>query len=190
MTQRHAQTEMAHLAVRGKPQSLEEQCAIALGRERVARLNPSEQLLAAMLRARGLSIIPQQAIGPYNCDIGASPVAVEIWGGHWHWSPEHMARTPKRMRYLMDGGWHIWVIQVTRQYPLTPEHADEVVAFVQETRRDPAMVRQYRMVRRAGEVFTTGSAKDHEITIIPPFAQRRNPTTGRYERITRDASDV
>lgn len=183
--QRRAQTAAAHAAVRGTHQPLEHRCRIALSIERVGRLTIHEHRLYDLLERRKLSTIPQRAIGPYNCDLGAAPVAVEIWGGHWHWGGRHMRRTPRRFRYLMNAGWSILVIHVTGDFPITDATAEYVCAYVKSARRNPSAIREYRVVRGAGELLASGRADDDEITIVWPSTHRRDLATGRYESVRR-----
>lgn len=173
-------TEAAHRASRGRHPSLEERMKVARGRQRTgAGASPTEGRLAAMLLDRGIATIAQQAIGPYNCDLGAAPVAVEIFGGDWHWHGRHLLRTPERFRYILNAGWHIIVIHVTiRRHPLTAEAADDVAAFIQQARRDPAARREYRMIRGTGEFVTAGSFDDDPSAIIPTLRRSKHAGSG------------
>lgn len=184
-TQRRAQTAAAHAAVRGTLQPLAHRCKIALSIEHAGRMTSNERRLHERLKEHGLLTIPQRAIGPYNCDLAASPVAMEVWVGQWHWGGEHMRRTPRRFRYLMNAGWSVLVVQTDTGHPITDATAKYVCAYVKRARRDPSALREYRVVRGAGEVLASGRANDHEITIISPLRNRRNRTNGRYESIPR-----
>lgn len=183
---RKAQTDAAHDAVRGKPVAMEVKIKQAIGKQRtLPNVSPIETLLADMLKARGIATIPQQAIGPYNCDLGAYPVAVEIFGGEWHWSGRHLLRTPERFRYILNAGWHILVVKVTpRRDPLTEATADYVAAFIETVSRDPSLIREYRVIRGAGEVIAAGSADDDNISIVPSFTRGRN-SKGQYCAVPR-----
>ncbi len=183
---RAKQTAAANEAARGRVCSFEELCLKAkIREERPSNVSSYETKLRAMLLKRGIVCEPQKAIGPYNCDLAAAPVAVEIWGGGWHFGGHHMARTPKRFRYLFDNDWDILVIVLNHRFPLTTAVADYVAAYVQEARRNPSTVGQYRVIWGAGKFSVSGSAKDDEFSFIPPFTHRRNPATGQYETVPR-----
>lgn len=139
-------TAAAHAASRGRKATIEERCRTALTKERrQSHVSPAEMLLAEWLA--DLGPVPQKAIGPYNVDLAIDPVAVEIFGGGWHASGRHAARTPKRFRYLFDAGWNVLVIWVDRRnHPLGVDAADEVRTFAEESRRDPAFRRQHRVI--------------------------------------------
>lgn len=184
--ERKAQASAAHLAATGRSKTFAEQCLAAQTRqENGSTISANERILAALLLERGLAVIHQQAIGPYNCDLGADPVAVEVFGGHWHWMGDHLSNTPKRFHYLLNAGWHILTIPVTNSSPLTPAVADYIVTFVEQARRHPTTRREYRVVWRAGEFVTTGSLDDDHITIEPPFTGSRDRVTGQYKTIPR-----
>jgi hypothetical protein len=120
-----------------------------------------------MLEERGVSCIQQQAIGPYNCDLGAFPVAVEIFGGNWHFSGAHLARSEERTRYLLNAGWHVLMVQATANHPIDAATADYIAVYVKEARRDLSVLREYRVIRGAGETIAGGSANDEHISIVP-----------------------
>lgn len=183
---RREQTAAAREACRGREASFDELCARAKSREgNIALASAKEVELADMLHSRGLDISTQLAVGPYNCDLATHPVVVEVWGGHWHFTGRHAARTPERFHYLMNTGWNILVVVITERFPLTPTVADYVTAYIEELRRNPPAVCEYWVIWGAGEFSTGGCADDDEITFVPPFTSRRNPTTGQYETIPR-----
>ena len=183
---RRSQVAAAHEATRNVPISLEARFARARAVERRAVIKSINEFnLIIMLRERGIEVIPQQAIGPYNCDIGAAPVAVEIFGGNWHWSGRHMQRTPDRFHYILNAGWNTLVVKIeTRRYPLVIEAADYVAAYIERIRRDPTGRCEYRVIRGAGETITSGSVDDDEITIIPTLTRGRN-SIGQYAAVPR-----
>ena len=182
---RRAMTWAANIAARGRGHSLEEKAKRA--RTVMARklhTSEAEFHLQAMLSARGIGSVMQEAIGPYNCDLGAFPVAVEVFGGGWHWHGRHLLRTSERFRYILNAGWHVLVIKTSKRIPLTETAADYITAFIQEARSNPAARREYRVIRGAGEVLAAGSADDDEITIIPTLTRGRN-ARGQYAAVPR-----
>lgn len=181
---RRRQIQAAHRAACGRKATFEERTLRAVTMQRLGHLNPVEQRLANWLAEHGIGTIAQQAIGPYNCDLGAHPVAVEIFGGQWHFSDRHLARLPQRVRYLFDAGWHQLVVVVdSRRYPLHPSIAEELAGFIKRARRHPSAVREYRMLRGAGEVLAACRADDDDLSVVPAFTLGRNPLTGRYQRV-------
>jgi hypothetical protein len=181
---RQRRTEACHKAVKGVRHSLEQRIKMATAwQQALTHVSPQETALCSMLAARGVHCIQQQAIGPYNCDLGAFPVAVEVFGGHWHFSGAHLARAPRRIRYLLDAGWHVLMVLVTKHWPIAPEVADYVAAYVQEARGNPTAPREYRVIRGAGNTLAFGSADDNHISIEPSTRLGREPTTGRYKSV-------
>lgn len=167
--------EAAHAAARGRVHTEEERCKQALTRERnCSMMGPDEAVLAQMLADRGIAGVPQKAIGRYNCDLACGPVAVEVFGGGFHFAGTHAARLPKRTLYLLDRGWSIIIVSVTQRWPLTDAGADNVAAFIEDHRRDPSRGREYRVIRGTGQFVAGGSADDDEITVVETLRCAKN----------------
>lgn len=185
-------TAAAHKATRGRSPTFEEKCKTAATFEKRGNRRSSrfEGELLSLLSERGLSPVPQKAIGPYNCDFALPGVAVEVLGGQWHWYGEHAARLEERTRYILNAGWHLLMIHVNPLSPLTGAVADYVVTYAKRASRNPSAAREYRVIWRAGEFSVAGSADDDKISIDPPFRGRRNSATGRYETVTGDTTPM
>lgn len=185
--QRKKMTDPAHEAVRGRRASFDELCLRATTREATqSHASDMERQLSELLVERGLAVAHQTAVGPYNCDLTTGTIAVEVFGGGWHWSGHHLARTEERFRYILNAGWHILAVAAdNRRWPLSPAVADYLVTEIQRLGSDPATPREYRMIWRAGEFTTGGCVDDDHISIEPPFSSRRNPVTGQYETAPR-----
>jgi very-short-patch-repair endonuclease len=157
----------AHAARRGYKCSPEELAERAKAIEINARgnISPAEEALANALRNQGVEVVQQKAIGPYNVDVAADSVAVEILGGQWHRARRH----GKRLRHILDAGWdviYIWVDGV--RFPLGPGAAEYVIAHLQFRNGNPAAPRCYRVIRGTGEFLTGGGPdSDHLPDILP-----------------------
>lgn len=163
--------EAAHRVSHSRPRTFAHKCKSALTRqERQTHVSPAELLLREWLQSRGIDSVPQQAIGPYNADLGAAPVAVEIQGGGWHAHGVHAALAPDRTRYILDQGWllvFVWVDR--RKWRLTTDCADYLVALIEEARRDPSLRGEYRVIRGDGqEVARDRDNLDH-VTLVPSY---------------------
>lgn len=184
--QRAVQVSAAHDAARGRIHTEAEKVKRAKRVEELRlHVSESERTLAAMLNERGIDTRPQQAIGIYNCDLGAFPVDIEIWGGNWHWSGEHMERTPRRIHHILNTGWHVLIVNVTKRFPLTDETADYIAAYVKRARRNPSAPREYRVIRSSGQVLASGGAESDHFTIVFPFHSCRNSSNGQYNSIAK-----
>ena len=186
--ERDAQVAAAHDATRGKPLSLDHRIAIAASREKNGvGIHPNESRLGALLAELGLDTRPQQAIGPYNCDLGAEPVAVEVFGGNWHWHERHLARMPKRINYLGDRGWHVLMCHVWPEagFVVDENLAKQVVAFVKRARRNPTARREYRVIRSQGEIVSSGYCDENEIILEWATRIARDRRSGRYKSVPR-----
>lgn len=166
--------EAAHAAARGRTASYEELCRRAIARHGKVTSNATELLYAAWLRLRGIEVVHQHALGPYNIDLTAAPVAVEIFGGNWHAWGHHAATVEERARYICDQGWLLVVVWVNRDgRRLTEASADYIAAQVELARRDPSVLGQYRVVWCDGQVVPVGGRDFHELARVP--ARRSRP---------------
>jgi len=184
--QRQQQVKAAHDASRGVSKSFEAKCKTALSVEKsLANQSPYEIILLDSLRRAGYSCTPQKAIGPYNTDAAVGNIAVEVWGGEWHFSGHHAERTPERFRYILDQGWHILVIVSSSRFALiTEDTAQHVIAQLNILSSTKPKPRQYRMIGGNGEFLLAGSSQDDEISIVLPFTHGRN-SKGQYTRVYR-----
>jgi very-short-patch-repair endonuclease len=160
----------AHAAKRGRPNRPEPLRQAALTRQALgAPESPGEARLLKWLEERGERPGIQTAIGSYNVDLTVAAVAVEVLGGEWHArKPSHGPRT----KALLDAGWHVLFIWDTPTFPMTAASADYVIAFAQETSRDPSAIREYRVIRGDGEIVARGSLDDYQLTYVPPARYR------------------
>ena len=183
--ERQAHAAAAHVAATGRQKTFAEMCLTARTRQkRRVHTSTYERILEDLLAERGIATVPQCAIGPYNCDLGAYPVAVEIFGGHWHWYGYHLRVAEKRLNYLLNAGWHVLAILAKKEFPITSATAEYVAAYIEAARSDPARRREYRVVRGAGELMAAGSVDDEKISIIPTFTNGRN-ALGQYTQVPR-----
>lgn len=184
--QRAAWAAAAHDAVRGSVQPEEKLARAALTRQRNATFGSYlEEQFAMMLTERGVEFVLQHAIGRYNADFTTGPIAVEIYGGKWHFSGNHLERAERRLRKFADEGWHVLAIIASTDYPLLPESADYLVGWLEQAKADPSAPREYRVVRGAGELVSAQRLDADEITVIHPRAGARDVTTGRYYSVER-----
>lgn len=169
----HRRIKIAQKATRGRKHTMAHRRHIALSRQRRETLtSPAEHLLAKWLRERGASPILQQAVGPYNVDIGLHPIAVEILGGAWHASkPTH----PERTRYILNQGWHaIFIWSHIRRSPLQEAVADYIIAALDELRSQPSPSGQYRVIRGDGYELARCQFDVQDFTLIVPGYESLN----------------
>lgn len=172
-----ANAASAHEAVRGRTRSLEELAKAAATRERLqTHVSEHELQLADELRRRGLDVVPQKAVGPYNVDVATGSVAVEVFGGGWHAYGAHRKRTPKRLRYILDQGWNLVIIWASlERWPIGPGACEYVVAFDQLTRSDPSIRGEYRVIWGDGQDATRPGLDVDDLARKPSRSGRKSP---------------
>lgn len=177
-------TSAAHATVRGTSRSHEELCNRALTVEKRGRAGSRIETRAAdMLRHAGFDCIPQKAVGKYNVDIAITepPIAVEIFGGQWHAYGRHAARFRERTEYILNAGWSLVIIWVTRDYPLEPGAIDYIVALAERLRSGEALGGQEHVIRGDGDLTTIGYSQLYDGALVSG-AQPRDDITGRFTK--------
>lgn len=177
-------TEKAHEAIRGTKKTFEAKVKNAITKQKLGTMSEYEEVIYRGLLNAGLNPIPQLAVGIYNCDIAVYPVAVEIWGGGWHFSGRHAARFPERVKYFGNAGWSKLIIVITNHYPITDETMPNIIANIKQMSMDKPINGEYRMIFSNGDIISSGSCDSDDITTKPSFAHGRDKVTGRYKRIT------
>src|SRR5262245_17276518 len=159
----------AHAAVRGVTQSNEHRCKITRTREaRQLGIDPCETRVAKLLADRGCSITQQKAIVRFNVDIAIheGAIAVEIFGGHWHAAGRHAARFRKRCDYILDCGWALVIIWITKDWPLESTVIDYLVALSKRRGLRKTKWRQEQVIRGDGYVSVLGNKSHNGAAVI------------------------
>jgi very-short-patch-repair endonuclease len=162
---------------RGRPQSYKHRCNRALAREALARCRSRfEVAIAEALAQVGLEFVREKAIGPYNVDFAlAGNVAVEVFGGRWHNVRVKTGDHAKRLKYILDQGWHMVILWAGPPSPGEPQWArsmENIIAFAKHARRNPAGRREYRVLGCDGEFYTSGSAQSDHIAFVRSAKRR------------------
>lgn len=134
---------------------------------RTRRIGFGEELLLQWLAERGEVAEHQLPVGTCNVDIAIGRLAVEIDRGGFN--PFTYARSRQRLEYLRDRGW--WTLSVAvspRTNVFLPAVADQVVALLKLTRRDPAPTREHRVVRGCGELAAHCGDDFDNVALVPP----------------------
>lgn len=185
--ERKALAAAAHAAKRGRPNS--ESAQIKMAAARCRKIGPLESTVQQSLEQSGIDCEQQFPIGKYNCDllckIDPWSVAVEVWGGGWHFHGEHRARFPERTKYILGSGYSIAFLAIMNEFVWNDRAAENLITHIDALSRLPAGTCQYRMIWGDSDYVTIGSFDDVEKALITPTVSRRNPATGRYERIAR-----
>lgn len=152
-------------------------CKAAITREkRQINVSPAETLLQVWLAQRGIEATPQKAVGPYNVDLTAHPVAVEVLGGGWHAHGDHRRRSAERLRYILDQGLVLILVWVNmHSAPLREAAADYVASYVDLARRDPSLIGQHRVIWGDGEEVSAGQGDVDDLAQVPPRRNRLHP---------------
>jgi very-short-patch-repair endonuclease len=138
-----------------------------------SRVSEAENELRRLLVARGATVTPQKAVGPYNLDLAVGhSVAVEVHGGRW--KSNDRTRIAKRSKYLLDAGWLLVVVwRLDAGDAFGGDLAEYLVALAQRADWDPSLRGSYRVVRGSGETLAAGSNDLDNIALVPPARGRQ-----------------
>lgn len=168
--ERKRMARKAHEIRRGMKVSWETKCRHAQTIEKQpyksGTVSKAEKQLRKLLINRGIQTIPQKAFGAYNCDLAAYPVAVEIFGGAFHWYGNHGRLFAKRTNYILNSGWFLYIIFVNRRH-IDNIDADKTAAFIESIRRNKPTITEYRVIGRAGKLLASGCSEGNHLTFIP-----------------------
>lgn len=136
--------------------SFDQTCRLAMMRYlNQSQIHAGENEIAKAIQERGLLVLQQFPVGPYNLDIAVAErgIAVEVVGTNWH--PNTAVSLFKRTKYLLDCCWAVvfvftWSAKATKAF--RPDLiAEQVIALAQGTGSDPSPWGKYGMVNRQGE---------------------------------------
>lgn len=170
-------TKAAHKAVKGSKRTEEDLRRRAIGKELIPpKYSRWELLFRDFLISRGIQFAPSKAIGKYNVDfaIGDS-IAVELFGGAFHSMGRAAARLHKRMEFLINNGWNVYIIWcLSNESTIFPGCFDDFIAFVKKFSGNKPMVGQYRVVWSDGDFVSSGSLEDDYLAAVKPATFRHN----------------
>jgi very-short-patch-repair endonuclease len=130
-----------------------------------------EKELRERLLSRGFCFSSQFPIATYNIDLFWAPVAVEVHASSAH--PLQYPNAKKRLEYLLNGGfWVIFVVVRTwrKEFILEEGAVDQIVFFIEESRRNPSGRGKYRVIGGNGKEFLFRGRKyiDYFPFVLPP----------------------
>src|SRR5574343_2066919 len=159
-------TRNAHAATKLRKKTDDEIRKMAATRFRNGTVKTSalEEAFDEFMRNRGHNGLRQTPVDKYNADFIFENVAVEIFGGCWHWTGDHLARSKDRIKAFLDSGYHL-IIVACRSGGIRPVCADKVISLLNEFRRNESAIRHYRMISSNGDEVIRGSSEGDNLTI-------------------------
>ena len=174
----------ANAARRGAKADFAELCNRAKGREgMLSQSSPLEDAFADAFDDSCVQYRRQVACGPYLCDFVIDSVAVEVWGGNYHFYGRHLARSAERFKYLLGVVKGAVIVTINRTNPLTPRLIGALIANCEEIGRQPTLTGEYRMIWCNGELITGNRLNGDDFAFKYPFRNGRDADSGRYKRV-------
>jgi very-short-patch-repair endonuclease/transposase-like protein len=180
-------TQKAHKTAKGRKRSFEELRNRAVSRYKNQSFADSkyEAFFSDYLSKMKIEFDRQFPCGPYNLDFIIGYVAVEIFGGNWHYSGLHFARFAERTKYVLNSGFFLICIFVSESKGDNFESIinDKFIPVFNSFRGDKSGITKYRVIWGTSEYITGGSCNDNDFPLIKPTENIRNSVTGRYVSI-------
>ena len=138
--------------------------------QRLSHIGRYEDALRIALRRCGMVAIPQYVVGPYNLDLAIRParVAVEILTAYINIAKSAAAH---RIHYLFDHGWSVLILWCPARQgaPKADTLAQHVITFMEATSRNPAVRRQYGVIRGDGQPVPASRFQRYDGTRVEGF---------------------
>lgn len=176
-------TKAANKAATGRKKTFEELCKGAKTREGnidTHTVSKLEHSFAAMFDDANIKYTRQVACGAYNCDFVVDSVAVEVWGGNFHFSGEHLARSEERFKYITRFFKGVIIVTINSSNPFSEGLVKALIANIKEFSGQPSITGEYRMIWSNGEFITGNRINGDNFAFIYPFGSRRNTRSGCY----------
>lgn len=142
---------------------------VALMRQEGGAMNRAEQCVYDMLVNAGFIPEPQIALGTKNIDflIRSHAVAVEVCGRGTFYKYIRDGWMAERIRNCAKAGWHTYVLAGVDVSDFSKMGIEDLCAWLDFMKRQPAARRQYRMIRGSSELLATGCSDDNHFSFIP-----------------------
>lgn len=146
----------------------ESQHKIAQSKQYSAIMTASEKLVFNMLKESGLSPIPQYAVGSKNIDfvINEASLAVELTCRGTSSNYIISGYIGKRIKELGELGFHTYVLISDDSESVIKDGIDDLLAWIDFLKRQPAFRRQYRVVRSPAQLRSTGCSDSNNISSV------------------------
>lgn len=150
---------------KGRPASDTHKTNIATAKFQAGSQNVGrgEKDVAAALREGGFDVREQVAVGPYNLDLSAGMVDVEI---HTATHGPHLDRhgRHRRVKYLLDRGWT--VVYVWSHRGISACDMERVVSNVHRLSSYPPPPGQYAVIRCYGKTAPRRRSEGYDLTYM------------------------
>lgn len=128
-------------------------------------MQPDELLIGQTLAHAGIDCIPQHAVGKYNLDFSVGSIAVEVHSAAYN--PATHPRLHGRSVELMERGWSVLYVWLTRAYPWDTNGATELVSSLDALRSLPAGLCEQRVIRGNGKLHSVFHLDTEHRTLVP-----------------------
>lgn len=167
--QRRQMVASANDAWREREWTEEDSIKNAINRFRCqSHVSPLEEEFYQILTTLGYTNILQQVpCFSYNIDFVIGDVAIEIFGGNWHNTPDQTLRDSTKLKKVLNCGYRSLIIWVRDYAPLTIEGVKDIFTTFQLSRSDESSIGQYWVFYGNGECVASLSFNGDGLPYVP-----------------------
>lgn len=165
---RKKQVKDCHIATKGCKKSFKtlEKRAKTMEKVKTLHIGIFESIIADKITSNGFSIVTQKAIGKYNIDIFVNGrIAVEVWGGGWHFYGRHKARFSKRTKEVLNSGHPLIIVNITNTCNIDAIYSN-LIRLLNILCSNPSPACEYWMIRSTGDLILGGNINNVNISNI------------------------
>lgn len=129
-----------------------------------SKVGAGEAEFIKWVEEKGLKAISQAPVFKYNIDILVDKLAVEIHVNTCN--PHTYGYFPQRIIDLLNSGFDVLYIKVTKGTPLSKVCADYAMSFIEFRRKNPTASCQYRVIRGNSDVISIGELDSDKTSLI------------------------
>lgn len=152
----------------GWTMSKEQLTKCAKTKEFTGLLNKTEKFVFDSLESAGFSVTPQAFIDGKNADLAihSHSIAIEVCCRGTFRKYINDGSLSKRIKQFGESGWHVYVL-VSHGFDSTVANGiDDMLAWVDFTKRSPTFLREHRVVRSPFDLLATGKIDCDNLSAI------------------------
>lgn len=140
----------------------------AQSRERNGLMNEAEQYVFDRLGESNFEVTPQKAVGTYNIDlaIDSHSIAIEVCCRGSFSKYLRDGTYADRIIKLGECGWHVYILANVDSECVRRDGIDDMLAWINFTKTNPTIAREYRMVRGAFDLLACGKIESNNLPAV------------------------
>lgn len=137
-------------------------------------ISPYETIINEFIISRGYSTIIQKAVSKYNIDIFVNPnIAVEIFGGGWHFHGNHLSSFTERTKEIFNSGNSLIVVHITAKSCIATIRSN-LMLIIDFLSTNKPVIGKYWVVWGTGNSISFGGLDNIDVALVRPSSNKLN----------------